>query len=48
MMRAAKIKDINQPVDEGNLDKSTSYTYSTGETSLYIRRPLVLTPTEKS
>ena len=48
MMRAAKIKDINQPVDEGNLDKSTSYTYSTGETSLYIRRPLVLTPTEKA
>lgn len=48
MMRAAKIKDINQPVNEGNLDKSTSYTYSTGETHLYIRRPLVLTPTEKA
>lgn len=48
MMRAAKIKDINQPVNEGNLDKSTSYTYSTGETYLYIRRPLVLTPTEKA
>ena len=48
MMRAAKIKDINQPVNEGNLDKSTSYTYSTGETYLSIRRPLVLTPTEKA
>lgn len=48
MMKAAKIKDINQPVNEGNLDKSKSYTYSTGETYLYIRRPLVLTPTEKA
>lgn len=48
MMRAAKIKDINQPVNEGNLDKSKSYTYSTGETYLYIRRSLVLTPTEKA
>lgn len=48
MMSTAKIKDINQPVNEGNLDKSTSYTYSTGETYLYIRRPLVLTPTEKA
>lgn len=48
MMKAAKIKDINQPVNEGNLDKSKSYTYSTGETYLYIRRSLVLTPTEKA
>lgn len=48
MMRAAKIKDINQPVNEENLDKSKSYTYSTGETYLSIRRPLVLTPTEKA
>lgn len=48
MMKAAKIKDINQPVNEGNLDKSKSYTYSTGGTYLYIRRSLVLTPTEKA
>ena len=48
MMKAAKIKDINQPVNEGNLDKSKSYTYSTGDTYLCIRRPLVLTPTEKA
>lgn len=48
MMNVAKIKDINQPVNEGNLDKSKSYTYSTGDTYFYIRRPLVLTPTEKA
>jgi hypothetical protein len=48
MMKTAKIKDINQPVNEGNLDKSTSYIYSTNDTYIYIRRPLVLTPTEKA
>lgn len=48
MMRAAKIKDINQPVNEENLDKSKNSTYTYGSTYIDIRRPLVLTPTEKA
>lgn len=48
MMRAAKIKDINQPVNEVNLDKSKNSTYTYGSTYIDIRRPLVLTPTEKA
>lgn len=47
MMRAAKIKDINQPVNEENLDKSKNSTYTYGSTYIDIRR-LVLTPTEKA
>lgn len=48
MMRAAKIKDINQPVNEENLDKSKNSTYTYGSTYIDIRLPLVLTPTEKA
>lgn len=48
MMRAAKIKDINQLVNEENLDKSKNSTYTYGSTYIDIRRPLVLTPTEKA
>lgn len=48
MMRAAKIKDINQPVNEENLDKSKNSTYTYGSTYIDIRCPLVLTPTEKA
>ncbi len=48
MMRAAKTKDINQPVNEENLDKSKNSTYTYGSTYIDIRRPLVLTPTEKA
>lgn len=47
MMKAAKIKDINLPVNEQNLDKDKSQTYDYGYSYLRIRRPLVLTPTEK-
>lgn len=48
MMKAAKIKDINLPVNEQNLDKDKSQTYDYGYSYLRIRRPLVLTPTEKA
>lgn len=47
-MKSARIKDINLPVNEGNLDKGQLVRYTGGDSYLYIIRPLVLTGTEKA
>ena len=47
-MKSARIKDINLPVNEGNLDKDQLVRYAGGNSYLYIIRPLVLTGTEKA
>ena len=47
-MKSARIKDINLPVNEGNLDKDQLVRYAGGNSYLYIIRPLVLTETEKA
>ena len=47
-MKSARIKDINLPVNEGNLDKGQLVRYTGGDSYLYIIRPLVLTETEKA
>lgn len=47
-MKSARIKDINLPVNEGNLDKDQLVRYVGGNSYLYIIRPLVLTETEKA
>ena len=47
-MKSARVKDINRPVNEGNVDKDQLVRYSNGNSYLYIIRPLVLTETEKA
>lgn len=47
-MKSARVKNINQPVNEENLDKDKCvYAYRT-ETLMEIYRPIVLTETEKA
>jgi len=47
-MKSARVKNINQPVNEENLDKDKYvYAYRT-ETLMEIYRPIVLTETEKA
>ena len=39
-MKSARVKDINRPVNEGNVDKDQLVRYSNGNSYLYIIRPL--------
>lgn len=47
-MKSAKVKNINQPVNEENLDKDKCVYAYRAETVMEIYRPIVLTETEKA
>lgn len=47
-MKSARVKNINQPVNEENLDKDKCVSAYRTETLMEIYRPIVLTETEKA